>query len=332
VLNKPLLQWTFERLTKNNIQDVILAVFYQTEVHIKQHRIPRSGLHLEYSHDPLAKPLGTAGSIKNAQKKIGSNSSFLVLNGDIFADVNYSEIVKQHEEKGCLATIALHQVSNPTRYGVAILSKDNRITGFIEKPLAGKAPSNLINAGVYVLDPKVFKYIPEGRAVSIEREVFPKLAEENELFGYVHNGLWKDIGKPEDYLELNKILLRQNMARTTYRSNGNVSFKKPVALSKNVSIGKGSTIGPYAILGSKVTVGKNVHIRNSIVFSAASISDSAMVDGAIIGEGVYIGEEAQVKKGSIVGDHARIKDRVTLSAKSHICPANEVVESASMSD
>jgi mannose-1-phosphate guanylyltransferase len=332
VLNKPLLQWTFERLAENNIQDVILAVFYQTEVNIKQHRIPRSGLHVEYSHDPLTKPLGTAGSIKNAQKKIGSNSSFLVLNGDIFADVNYSEIVKRHEEKGCLATIALHQVSDPTRYGVAILSKDNRITGFIEKPLAGKAPSNLINAGVYVLDPKVFKYIPEGRAVSIEREVFPKLAEENELFGYVHNGLWMDIGKPEDYLELNKILLRENGARTTYRSNGNVNIKKPVALSKNVSIGKGSIIGPYAILGSKVTVGKNVRIRNSIVFSATSISDSAMVDGAIIGEGVYIGKEAQVKKGSIVGDHARIKDRVTLTAKSHICPANEVVESASMSD
>jgi mannose-1-phosphate guanylyltransferase len=326
IVNKPLLQWTFERLARNNAKEVILAVFYQTEVHIKQSRIPRTGLHLAYSHDPINKPLGTAGSIKKAEKRIGHDSPFLVLNGDIFADVNYSEILKQHEEKGCLATIALHEVSDPTRYGAAKLSKDGRITGFIEKPRRGEAPSNLINAGVYVLDPKVFDYIPDGRAVSIEREVFPRLAEENELDGHVFDGLWTDIGKPEDYMELNKMMLRDSGSEMMSSSESSIDVKKPAAFGKDVSIGQDSTIGPYAILGEKVIVGKNVHISNSIILNAAAVSDSAIIDGAIIGEGVHIGKNCQLNKGCIIGDHARIKDRVILPAKTHVCPADEIVE------
>jgi len=328
ILNKPLLQWTFERLSRNNINEVILAVFYQTEVHIRQHRIPRSGIHVTYSHDPISRPLGTAGSIKRAEKRIGHSSSFLVLNGDIFADVNYSEIVKRHEQKGCLATIALHEVSDPTRYGVASLSKDDQITGFVEKPSHGEAPANLINAGVYVLSPKVFDYIPEGRPVSIEREVFPKLAEQNELYGYVHDGLWMDIGKPEDYLELNEVMLDRANSKAKYKSKGNVEIKRPVAFGKDVSIGKGSVIGPYTILGPRVTVGNDVRICNSIFWTAAEVSDSAMIDSTIVGEGVYIGKKVKVKKGCMIGDHARINDGVTLAPRTFVCPADQITRSS----
>jgi mannose-1-phosphate guanylyltransferase len=331
IVNKPLLQWTFERLAKNNIKEAVLAVFHQTEVHIKQARIPKSGLHLTYSHDPINKPLGTAGSIKKAEKRIGHNSPFLVLNGDVFSDVNYSELLKRHENGGCLATIALHEVKDPSRYGAAKLSKNGRITGFVEKPPKGKAPSNLINAGVYVLNPKVFDYIPEGRAVSIEREVFPRLAEENELDGHVFTGLWKDIGKPKDYLELNKLMLRGSGGEISSKFSRTVNVKKPVAFGKNVSVGKDSTIGPYAVLGTKVNVGKNVHIQNSIILNAATVSDFTMIDSAIVGEGVLIGKNCQVKKGCIIGDHAKIKDGITLVADTHVCPADEIVENPDQS-
>jgi mannose-1-phosphate guanylyltransferase len=97
-------------------------------------------------------------------------------------------------------------VKDPCSFGVADL-QDNIIKRFVEKPPKGRAPSNLINAGAYVLNPEVFAYIPEGRAVSIEREVFPKLAKEGKLYGHCINGLWIDIGKPHEYLEANKIVL-----------------------------------------------------------------------------------------------------------------------------
>ena len=327
IINKPMLQWTFERLASNNIKDAILAVSYQTEVYIKHHRVPRSGVHATYSHDPLRKPLGTGGAIKRAEKRIGHDGPFLVLNGDIFANVNYTEILRLHEQKKAVATMALHKVGDPSRYGVAEVTKDNRITRFIEKPPPGKATTNLINAGVYVLSPKIFDYIPEGRTVSIEREVFPKLAKERSLFGYVCKGLWMDIGRPEDYLKLNEIMLNASVSQLKGRTDEKAEIKEPVALDKNISIGKQSIIGPYAVLGRDVIVGDNVHIQNSVILSETAISHFASIDGAIIGEGASIGRKTTITKGCIIGDHAKIKDKVTLAKGTTICPATEVSES-----
>jgi len=327
IVNKTLLRWTFERLVKNRIEEAILAVNLQTEVFIKQHRISKCGLHITYSRDPVKKPLGTGGPIKKAEKLLGHDAPFLVLNGDIFTDVNYREILKMHEEKNWTATIALHEVSDPSRYGVAELTKENRIKRFIEKPSLGAAPTNLINAGVYVLSPEIFKYISKGRKVSLEREVFPKLAREGKLHGCVFNGLWMDIGKPEDYLKINKILLDSLANQQRCKIRNIVKVNKPVATDKGVSIGENSIIGPYAVLGRNVIVGKNVHIQNSVILPGTVISDFSSINGAIIGEAVIIGKRAKVDEGCVLGDHVKVKDDVSLVKRVSICPAKEVSES-----
>jgi len=327
IVNKPLLQWTFERLAKNNIKEAILAVNYQNEVYIKQHRIPKCGVHITYSRDPLKTPLGTGGPIKKAEKLIGHDAPFLVLNGDIFADVSYTEILRMHEEKNAAATIALHRVEDPSRYGVAELTKENRIKKFIEKPPPDTAPTNLINAGVYVLSPKIFKYIPKGLTLSLEREVFPKLAEEGTFYGYVFDGLWMDIGEPEDYLEINKALLDSFASQQKCKIGNKVEVKKPVAFDEGVSLGEKSVIGPYAVLGKNVTAGNNVHIQDSIIFPGTTISDFSSINGAIIGGDVIIGRKVKIDKGCIIGDHVKMKDNVSLAKGVSICPAKEVSES-----
>jgi mannose-1-phosphate guanylyltransferase len=329
IINKPLLQWTLERLAKSNIAEAVLAVSYQTEVLMKQHKIPKCGLHVTYSRDPLEKPLGTGGPIKKAEKLVGYDSSFLVLNGDIFADVDYKEILKTHEEKDAVATIALHSVKDPSRYGVAELTRKNRVKRFIEKPPREVAPTNLINAGVYVLSPKIFKYIPKNRAVSIEREVFPKLAKEGGLYGYVFDGLWIDIGKPEDYLEINKILLDSFIKPQKYNFKNKVEVKEPNAFDKGVVIGEKSIIGPYVVLGRDVTVGNGVQIQNSVIFPRTVISDSASIKGAIIGESVIIGKGIKISRGCILGDYVKIKDNISLASGVSICPSKEVSEKVS---
>jgi mannose-1-phosphate guanylyltransferase len=326
IVNKPLLQWTFERLAKNNIKEARLMVNYQTEAAIKQHRIPRCGLHVTYSRDPIRKPLGTGGPIKKAEKFIGFNAPFLVLNGDIFADVSYTKILKTHEENDAVATIALHQVGDPSRYGVAELATDNRIKRFIEKP-SGVVPTSLINAGAYVLSPKIFKYIPERRAVSLEYEVFPKLAKEGGLYGYVFDGLWMDIGKPEDYLEANKTLIAFTDNQQKCKIGKETKIKKPTAFDKRVCVGEKSVIGPHVVLGRNVIVGKNVHIQNSVILRETLISDFVSMDGAIIGEGVFIGKRVKIGKGCILGDHVKIKDDTSLAERVSICPAKEISES-----
>jgi NDP-sugar pyrophosphorylase family protein len=322
IVNKPLLQWTFEKLAENGVDEVVLAVNKLTEFHIKQQRLSKCGLTVKFSHDPPKMPLGTAGPIKKAEKLLGHEEPFLVLNGDLITEINYRELLRSHTEGKAVATIALHEAEEPSRYGVAELDGENRIKRFVEKPPRGTEPSKLINAGVYVLSPKIFDYIQSGRAVSMEREVFPRLAEENALFGHRVSGLWIDIGRPEEYLETNKMMLETYADK--HLKSAKFVCKSPVALGKGVSVGKNSVIGPYAVLGRNVTVGKNVQIRDSVIFEDAKIEDEAVIEGALIGEAARIGKGARISEGCIVADHAKVKDGVTLPGKVHLCPAKEV--------
>ena len=297
------MQWIFERLAKSDVSEAILAVSRLTSFYIKQQSIPRSGVHVRFSYDPERMPLGTAGPLKHAEKLIGGTEPFLVLNGDIFADLSYKEIFNSHIKNNASATIALCKVEDPTRFGVAELAKDGRITRFVEKPPKGTAPSNLINAGVYVLSPEVLQQIPKGRAVSMEREIFPKLAAEGKLFGHRVEGLWIDVGKPEEYLEANRILVDALYPNVKRKPKG-FHLKSPVALDKGVHVGKKSIIGPYAVFGRDVIVGESAEIKDSVIFPGAKISNCASINGAIIGEGAVLGENVRIGKGCVVADHA----------------------------
>ena len=205
ILNKPLLDWTFERLAKSGIKGVTLAVKYMAEVFMQRYGESSHGMKIAYSKEK--KPMFTGGAIKYAEELIGHKEPFLVLNGDIFTRMDFSDILNCHNENEGIATIAIYRVEDPSRYGTVKLTNNNMVEKFVEKAPLDLAPSNLINAGVYVLDPEIFEYIPAGRPVSIEREVFPKLADEGKLFAHEFTGIWVDIGKPTDYLRANRIVL-----------------------------------------------------------------------------------------------------------------------------
>jgi mannose-1-phosphate guanylyltransferase len=326
IVNKPLLQWIFEGLATNEVTEVILAVNALTQFHVKQQKPSKCGLKVKYAIDPPKTPLGTAGPIKNTEKIVGHEKPFIVLNGDIFSDINYKQLTDTHIKTGALATIALHKVEDPSRYGVVEIDKDKRIKKFIEKPTKEHAPTNLINAGIYILDPKIFNYIPKGKYCSIEREIFPTLAKENKLFGHIIEGLWMDIGKPEEYLQTNKTILDKLYEKNKLKQPKNIETKKPVAIDRGVIIGKKTIIGPYTILGKNVTVGNNAQIYNSIVFPDAKIGDNTIINGAIVGENAIIGKNVQINTGCIIADQAKIKDNLNLTKELAVCPAKEISE------
>jgi mannose-1-phosphate guanylyltransferase len=323
IVNKPLLQWIFERLANGGVDEAILAVNALTQFYIKQHRPSKCGLKVRFSVDPPKMPLGTGGPLKKAEKLIGHDAPFIMLNGDIYADINYRELVEVHTKSGALATIGLCKVEDPCSFGVADL-EGNAIKRFVEKPPKGKAPSNLINAGAYVLSPEIFGYIPEGRAVSIEREVFPKLAEEGKLCGHCINGLWIDIGKPQEYLEANKIVLN-SLAKTKQEQTAPY-VNGPVAIGEGVVVGERTVIGPYTVLGKNVRIGDNVQITNSVIFAEAHIADGAFLNGVIVGEGAKIGKGVKLPKGCVIGDLAKVKDSIHMHDGQVVCPAKEVTE------
>ena len=331
VLNKPLLDWTLERLAESGVKEVILAVNYMAEAFIQRYAKSAFGMKISYSREE--KPLHTGGPIKKAEELIEHEKPFFVLNGDIFTKIDYRRLLEQHEKRDATATIALYRVEDPSRYGTVRLAENNRVTRFIEKAPRGKAPSNLINAGIYVLDPQVFDYIPSGRPVSIEQEVFPRLAEEGRLYGYNFKEFWLDIGKPEDYLKANWVLLDAQTGsgypRMGVSIGRGVEIKEPVLFGKGVNIGQKSKIGPFAVIGEDVVLGKSVCIENSVVFSGVTISDFASIRGAVIGEATAIGKRTKIEETCIIGDHATIRDNVTLTRGVTVCSFKDVYESVS---
>jgi len=339
VANIPLLDWTLKKLAKNKVEKTILAVNYMADAFIKRYGEEAYGMKIFYSRDAPAsetlplfqRSLGTGGPVKKAEKLIGREKPFLVLNGDILTNINYAEFMKKHKAAGAIATIALHEVEDPSRYGVVELAKEGRIVRFVEKPTQEEAYSNLVNAGIYALNPKIFDYLPEGRPVSIEHEIFPKLAEEGKLNGYNFQGYWTDIGEPSDYLKANQLLLDMEIKKEKLGKKAalesETKIHEPCIIGENVTIGSKSKIGPYAAIGENAIVGRGVLIENSIIFPRTFISDFTSIRGAIIGEASMIGRWVKIESGCIVGDHALIRDNVTLTQGVIVCPSNEVTES-----
>lgn len=326
---KPLLDWTLERLAKNGTNEVVFAVNYLFQAFVKRYGESAYGMKLHYSRE--ARPLGTGGCVKNAEKTIGHNEPFLLLNGDILSNVDYAKLYAEHKKNGAIATMTLHKVDDPTRYGVVELGQKNCIKRFVEKPERGRAPSNLINAGVYALSPQIFNYISEKKPISIEREVFPLLVQDNKLFGYESEGLWIDIGEPSDYLKGNKLLLDAELKKGSIASSveleGDVEINNPVVIGEHANIGDKSKIGPHVAIGENADIGKGVCIENSIIFPGTVISDFSSLKGAIIGEDAIIGKWVKIEDNCIVGDHAMINDNVTLTKGVTVCPQKEVTES-----
>jgi mannose-1-phosphate guanylyltransferase len=221
-------------------------------------------------------------------------------------------------------------VSDPTRYGSVELDWEGRITRFVEKPEFGKAPSNLINAGIYVFEPEIFDYIPDGKKVRIETEVFPKMAEEQKLYGFESHGFWMDIGEPSDYLEANAAMLalqRRVVKPESTQLDPSVVIEGACNFGENVTIGADSKIGPNVSIADDVLIGKGCRIENSIIFAGAVIEDYSSVKNAILGENSVLEKWVKVESGSLVGDFAQISDGVTITEGVSICPSKTVEES-----
>lgn len=325
ILGRPLLERTFDNLSSIGIDEVILAVNYLSDVLKAHFGKTYNGIRINYSLEDC--PLGTAGPIKKAKKMLEKEAFFFTLNGDILFDDKIKEILKVHEKKSS-AIVALHEVDDPSRFGVVVLGKDNYITRFVEKPSAGEVNSCLINAGMYLLSSDIFNYIPGGR-VSMETDVFPRLAKENKLLGFRYTGEWYDIGKIDDYIAANYHYL-------TDRAKNNPIIQKGSEISVNVDlinqslicrrsiVKSGSKIGPYAIIGEDSVIGENVNIEDAILFKSTKVGNNSHLRKCIIGNQVHIGNNVHIEGGAVIGDAVKIGDGIKIIGKVKICPNEEV--------
>lgn len=191
---KPILEYAIELCKLHEINDISISIFHLGD-RVKEY-FREGNLHdVKISYVEEKEPLGTAGAIR--LHKDWLDEPFMMCNADELKDIDLHGMYKQHIETKALATIALTKVEDPSQYGVVQMEK-NKVLRFVEKPKKDEAPSNLINAGLYIINPEVVAMIPEGYCM-MEKEIFPKLAEQGKLFGFAFEGQWFDTGTMERY-------------------------------------------------------------------------------------------------------------------------------------
>jgi len=200
IKGKPIIEHAINNFKRHGITDIILSVGFKADK-IKEYFGDGSKLGVNISYCIETEPLGTGGAIKEASKNI--TEAFIAINGDNLADFNWTDVIKSHKENNAKITLGLFPVEDVTQFGIAKL-QDNKIIGFIEKPTVEKAPSNLNNAGCYVIEPDALNILPEGKS-NIERDCFEKLAIENgHVYAYIHKSQWFPTDNLEKYKKAEK--------------------------------------------------------------------------------------------------------------------------------
>jgi mannose-1-phosphate guanylyltransferase len=299
VVHRPMIDWVVGHLAPFGIDEAILSLGYKPDAFIEA--FPDStcaGVRLRYAVEP--EPLDTAGAVGFAAREAGIDETFLVVNGDVFTDLDVRSLVDFHHAHGAEGTIHLTPVEDPSVFGVVPTDDDGRVLAFIEKPPRDEAPTNLINAGTYVLEPSVLGRIASDRKVSIEREIFPAMASEGRLYAMPTNDYWLDTGTPEQYLRANIDLLSGRRGRVfdgvhpTATIAGAASVERSV-ISRGCRVDAGAIVHDSVLMDS-VTVETGATVTNSVIGTGVLVGRGATLDGAVVGDGYVIAPGAALSQ------------------------------------
>lgn len=294
IANRPHLHHVFDLLQRHGMDELILSTSHLAESFDDAIRTARSmGMHVEVAHED--EPLGTAGALKNAGRFLGEET-FFAFNGDILTDMDLTAALVWHRSKEAEATIVLTPVEDPSAYGVVPTDEAGKIVGFIEKPPPGEAPTNLINAGVYILESSILDRIPDGQVYSAERALFPGLVDEEDarLYALGTEAYWMDIGTPAKYLQANLDALTGAFQTEMVSNPGEQA--NVIAEDAEVS----GTVALSAV-GAKSLIGDAAVVKSSVLLPEVEIGAGAEVIDCVLGQGARVAPGTKLK-GCTLGD------------------------------
>ena len=303
VVDLPMIERVVQHLAVHGVDDVVLSMRYRPDEFAAA--FPEGkirGVSLSYAVEP--EPLDTAGGVAFASRAAGlhrGSEPFLVVNGDVLSDFDLGALIAFHRDRGAEATIGLTPVDDPSAFGVVPTDDDGRVVAFIEKPPPGEAPTNLINAGFYVVEPRAVDRIPDGERVNIERVTFPAMAADRSLYAMASDAYWIDTGTAAAFLQANLDLVAGLRAvevapDAAQRSDGVWIIGGPVI---------DGTVESPAFVGEAAYVGPGAVVARSVVGAGARVEAGAVVDGALLLPGALVHRDAEVV-GSIIGEEAVI--------------------------
>jgi mannose-1-phosphate guanylyltransferase len=298
VLNRPFIEYVFDWIVRSGFERTILALGRDNEDLVEYAAARRRAPEVIVVEE--RERLESGGAIRNAVRAAKVEGRFAVLNGDVFVDFAFGPALAAHERASADLTLALFRVEDPSSFGVAVVDKQGLITGFVEKPPPGEAPSDLVNAGAWIFEPGLVDEIPPG-AVRVEETLFPSLvARRRHVLGYRFEGLWADIGTPGRYLDLNCALVQRLPGARAVADDVQLGRE---ALVAGAVIGAGSSIGDGArversVLWERVEVGPGATVANSVLADGVRVGEGARVEGTTAGRGASIGAGGVVRAGT----------------------------------
>lgn len=305
VAHVPIVEHVVANLARGGVTQAVLALGFNPDAFTAAYPDGVcAGVELVYAVEP--EPLDTAGAIAFAARHAGIDDTFVVANGDVLTDLDVATLVAFHRERGAEGTIHLTPVEDPSAFGVVPTDEAGRVQAFIEKPPRETAPTNLINAGTYVLEPSVIGRVAAGQKVSIERVTFPAIVADGALYAMPTDDYWLDLGKPEPYLQANLDVLdgkrahlrTEGVAAGAWVAHGAVVERSVVPASACVEHGARVVT---SVLLDEVTVGEGAHVTGCILGPGTKVGAGARLVDVVTGAGVEIAVGAR-------HEHARIPE------------------------
>jgi len=334
IVEVPMIERVLAYLGGHGVDEAILSLGYLHDAFEALFPEGRcSGVDLTYAVEP--EPLDTAGAVGFAARYAGVSERFLVVNGDILTDLDVTAMVAFHEQRGAEATISLASVADPSAFGLVPIDGEGKVIAFVEKPapgapgpsgpLSGERGAALVNAGTYVLEPSVLDRIPEGRRVSIEREVFPALAGAGTLYGFDSTAYWTDTGTPLQYLEAQLDLLSgrrpgppaplaesgPNGTWTLGDADFGSSVHGPTLLGAGAWVAADASV-TRSVVGARCRIHAGARVADSVLLPGAVVGKGAVVDHSILGRCAQVGDGAEVTGVSVLGDDYVVEPRTHL--------------------
>ena len=321
----PMIERVVAHLGRHDVDEVILSMGYKPDAFLAA--FPEgtcNGVRLTYAVEPSR--LDTAGGIAFAARLAGLDDTFIAMNGDVLSDIDLSELVAFHRERGGEATIALTPVDDPSAFGVVPTDDRGRVSAFIEKPSREDAPTNNINAGFYVLEPSVIDRVPVDGVLHLESEVFPRMVEEGVLYALASSVYWTDTGTPPLFLQASLDYVRglrgdPPVPGAKERDPGvwtlgasviDGEVTAPSLVGDAAFVAGGATIAE-SVVGSGCRVEANAKVTRSVLLPGAVVHAGAVVDQSIIGEGAVVGPGAQVTDLTVVQGRASVDEGASVS-------------------
>lgn len=344
VVNRPVLGHILYLLKQHGIVDVVITLQYLAnqiqDYYSDGHLL---GMHIEYVTEEA--PLGTAGGVKFAHPLLADDEPFLVISGDALTDFDLTALVRFHQERHALLTMALCRVPDPLDYGVINIREDGRVAQFTEKPSWGEVTSDTVNTGIYVVQPSVLASIAPDTRVDWSQDVFPgMMARDEALYGYVVNGYWCDIGTLDEYHRANADLLfgKLDLGELGQRIGADIwaddsvevapdaQLIGPLYLGEGVKVMSGAVVQGPAVVRDYSILDTRARVSRSIIWRNCYIGENAAIYGAVLGRQCSLKARAMVFEGAIIGDKTLIGEDAIIQAGVKLWPSKEIENGATI--